>query len=138
MKDKEASMIWRNWVSLGGSVTGTPAVAGWTTRAATVAVRDQDGQVRLDWRDENGWAPLWQLVDLPGSDAPSLARIGGSLYVFGRGPANNLLVGGAMATVNLGGDLRSSPVVAHWRLDGEAHVFARGADSAIWHLRWSR
>jgi hypothetical protein len=128
-------MIWRGWNDLGGDVRGTPAAAGWIYRQVYVAARGQNGNVLFTWRDENGFG-VWQDIGLPGSDVPAVARVSDMLCVFARGTNNHLWVGGALAPVDLGGELRSAPSVAVWPLDDIAHIFVRGVDDAVWYATW--
>jgi hypothetical protein len=130
-------MIWRDWINLGGSVQGTPSLAGWTNRTLIVAARGPSGTVLVGSRDDNGWSGSWQSLGLPITDQPAVASVAGTLCVFARGPLDHLWVVSGMGAQDLGGILVSSPSVAQWRLDRSAHVFVRGTDNAVWYLRWT-
>jgi Repeat of unknown function (DUF346) len=130
-------MIWREFTELGGSLQGTPALAGWTTRNLNLAARGTNNNVMVGWRDDTGWLSAWDDIGLAGTDQPAVALINGMLCVFSQGTDNALWVGGAMAPEGLGGDVQSAPTVAYWHLDSSAHIFVRGSDNAVWHLAWS-
>jgi Repeat of unknown function (DUF346) len=131
-------MLWRNPIDLGGNVRGTPAIAGWTSRSVFVAVGGPSGNVKLGWRDENGWGGLWEDIGLPTADAPAIAFVDDAPYIFVRGLNGHLWVGGTVAVArDLGGDVQSAPSVAQWRLDHDAHIFVRNAGNTVSHFMWS-
>ena len=135
---RSTSIIWRGWTDLGGTVRGTPAIAGWTRRSAVFAVRGiPTGNVKVGWRDENGWGgPLAGhrparrrcASDCPGSWCALRIRAWATEPTVG---------GGSIGGRNLGGDVQSAPSVAQWRLDRDVHIFVRASDNSVGHLTWS-
>jgi len=135
---------WSNWEGLGGILTSEPSGASWWVPVQLhVFARGADNALWQKWY-AGGWSN-WQRLGGALTSAPSVAAESGRLNVFARGLDNALwhtwYDSGRNKWSNwesLGGVLTSAPSAVNWRYAPTAvqlHVFARGADNALWH-KW--
>ena len=134
-----------NGGSLGGFLTGNPAVARNQDGRLEVFARGSDGALyRLPQSAANamwtgaGWSSLGGVIT---STPAAMLDSDGLLEVFARGTDGGLRRIRQTAAGNwsgsawesLGGTLAGNPVVQRGQ-DGHLEVFARGPDAALWHL----
>ncbi len=127
-------MDWRSWNELGGDLKAgaTPTLAGSQRRDLSLVARLANDRVGLVSRSSAGWF-VWDDLGLPCRDQPAVALVNGFLVVAARGTDDGLWLGGAAAWTPAGGSIASAPSIAHWYLDGNAEIFARGVDGT---LKW--
>jgi hypothetical protein len=140
---------WSNWYSIGGDVSGAPAVVSWGSQRLDLFAQGQldRGYWHKAWAP-NSWAPSttgWQ--DLGGAFAwgspVAVSWASGRLDIFGRGTDgqyyhkayDNGWHPSQLTWENLGGSFASSPAAVSWgpnRLD----VFGEGTDRQYYHKAW--
>jgi len=123
---------WRNWTELGGNLkaASTPSVAGVFQRELTMVARLPNGRVGVVARSTAGWF-TWQDLGFACRDRPAVAIHSGRFILAARGTDDGLWIGGFQQWTASGGSLTSAPSIAAWRMDGNAEIFARGADGTL-------
>jgi hypothetical protein len=128
---------WSGWESLGGVLSGGPAVSSWANGRLDLFVRGSDNALWHKWFDGN-WSQWESLGGTLTSDPAAVSWGNGRIDVFARGTDNTLVHkwfnGNWSQWESLGGVLTSGPAVSSWA-NGRLDVFVRGTDNALWH-KW--
>jgi len=132
----ETSGTWGSWVSLGGSVTSSPAAASSRSNELYVAARGTNGQLYrtytldggINW---SGWVSRGGNMLAGTGPAILIETTGGFQYAcIG---TNHQLYWWHGTWSSLGGYLISSPSAdRYYGIDGHIHIAAQGRDGAVW------
>jgi hypothetical protein len=125
------------WESLGGSITGGPAVSSWAARRLDLFARGPGDVLSHRW-NTGAWSSWESLGGVLTSDPAAVSWGPNRIDVFARGQDNALwhrwYDNRWSGWESLGGSLTSGPAVSSWG-NGRLDVFARGQDNALAH-RW--
>ena len=123
------------WVSLGGVVLRSPAVASTSPNTARVFVWSSDDAIWTRSFLNGGWTG-WSSIGGRALDGPSASARGSAIDVFVHGGDDavwqNTCQASCTGWTSIGGLTESSPASVSWAAD-RIDVFIRGGDNQLWH-----
>lgn len=138
---------WGSWTSLGGTLTGSPALASQNSSDVEAFIRGSDHGLWQDTFNGSSWSGFSSLGG-PDSgtfvgDPTATSRTNGVITVYLRAADNSVYEtywtsgGGWSGSWNsIGGSLSSSPNVSN-EGSGEESLFGRGTDGVLYRDTWS-